>query len=326
MKLIPILLVLAPFASAQVTELKFTEVLVDPVGVDAGRQVIEYQNTGNVDIDTSTWYLASGTTTTLLPKLTIPIGTIGRIHIGKKGVNSKADLYLPTHRTLSRFDSLAFFKSKSFSDPKALVDFVAWGGGKGYISIAVQANQWGSTFETVVLPKNEGHTIAHFMRDAYGRGNSATDWYGDGTPTLGVANDPGSLFNYGAGCSKMVGSPNLGSGRPEGRPWIGETWELDLYNLPNSFGTALVLFGLQPVTPIPLDSLGLTGCTLNLRINAILGVARNQGRGKLLAPLPLDAGLIGGQFYTQALIIDASYKNPARAAMTNMLIIKIGSR
>lgn len=326
MKMIPILLLLSPFATAQVTRLEFTEVLVDPVGADAGQQVIEYQNTGNVDIDTSTWYLAAGSTTTALPKLIIPIGTIGRIHVGKNGASSKADLYLPTHRTLSKSDSLAFFKSQSFGDPKALVDFVSWGGGQGYIALAVQANEWGSTFETVTLPKSEGHTIAHFMRDAYGRGNSATDWYQDGTPTLGVANDPGSMFNVGFGCPSMTNRPSLGSGRPEGRPWIGETWELDLYNLPYSLGTALVFFGIKPVTPIPLDPLGVTGCTLNLKIDVILPVPHNQGSGKLQALVPKDPALVGSQFYTQALILDPTYVNPAHAATTNCLILKIGSR
>ncbi|MCA8968805.1 MAG: hypothetical protein KDC95_03450 [Planctomycetes bacterium] len=329
MKLLPILILasLSSTLGAQaVVELRFTEVLIDPVGSNAGQQVLEYENTGNVDIDTTGWFLAVGTTTTALPPVMIRTRVIGRIHLGKSGASSGADLYVPTAPTLTRSDSIALFKNSNFNDPAALVDFVSWGGGQGFIALATRASQWKTTLETVAVPSSEGHTIAHYGVDTWGRYHAAEDWYQDATPTLGLPNDPGSMFGHLRGCPNMTGAPGMGLLNEKSRAWLGEIWEADLYNLPPGRNTAIVFLGFRPLTPIPLDAIGLVGCGLNIDIAATTFVPVDQGSGLLTTRIPATQSLIGIVFYLQGMLFDISYSNPANAAMTNSLVIKIGSR
>nr|HMQ22112.1 hypothetical protein [Planctomycetota bacterium] len=280
-------LVVSGALRSQVVELRFTEVLVDPVGVDAGRQVLEYENVGNVEIDTGRWFLAIGTTTVNLPSVRISPGVIGRIHVGRAGTSSPADIFLPTAPVIGRSEGLALFKSASFQDPTSLVDFVSFGGGQGYIAVATQASQWKSTFESVILPTMEGHSIAHYGRDTWGLGHAAEDWYRDGTPTLGLPNDPGSMFAFSAGCPSFVQSPGLGLLNELSRAWIGEVWELDLYNLPQSPNTAIMFLATRPITPLPLDPIGMNGCNLGVDLATAFTttVPTNQGSGLLRTTL-----------------------------------------
>lgn len=320
------LLLLAPFATGQTApRLMITEVLVDPVGANAGAQVVELHNTGNTPIDVTGWHLTSSSASIALPGVVIDPYRIARMHLGRSGTSSPADLFLPAFPELSRTDALGLFQSAQVTDPNALVDFVAWNGGQGSIHVAVQARQWPSTLESVRLPSSEGHTIAHFDAMTYGSPNVPEAWFADGTPTLGLANDGGGLFAGAYGCPALTFGPQVGSGEEDNRPWVGETWHLDIGYLPPSPTTIFLLLGTTSPGSIALDPFGIPGCFLGVNAEIVIPIPMPPLQGEWVTGLPNDPNLVGAEVLMQG-VVPFPGANAANVLVTRVMHAFVGSR
>lgn len=315
----------AAVSAQPLVRVQITEVLVDPVGSNQGNQIAELENTGNVPANVSGWQIVADQTVAALPSLTLPLKQVVRVHFGQSGVDTPADFYLPGFRVLGASDSLALYRTAQVGNPADLEDFVSWGGGQGQIQEAVLAHQWPSSLVTVMLPKGEGATIAHFVDAAFGNGNTPDDWYRDTTPTLGLPNDPGKIFAYGVGCPGLT-SASMGLARTESRPWIGEPWEIDLFNLPPGSGQAVVFVGANGISPLSLVSVGLPGCDLRVAIDVAVPLPYSGGSAIFAATIPNSAWLVGKPLYLQAFVSDPSAGNAAGGVMTNATLLYFGSR
>lgn len=322
--LVPALLLSAALATAQ-TQLRFTEILIDPIGPNAGFQLVEMHNTGNQVADLTGWHLVTPQGTYAMPSVSVPIGGFVMLHVAASGLSTATDIYLPTIPTLGTSGSLAMFRSAATSSPSAIVDFVSWGGGQGAIAVAMVANRWTSANDTVQVPSSPGSTMAHYDQHAYGSNRGSESWFVDGTPTLGGPNDGGAIYAAYYGCPQMLAPPQIGAGENDNRPWIGETWRLDTSYLPVLPTMLWVGIGLQPFGPLPLDPFGIPGCLWSSSPDLVFA-ANVQGYPwpvfVQVPPLPL---LIGYQLEVQALVA-APGANAAGLLPTRVLFAYPGSR
>jgi len=84
------------------------EVMYDPVGTDAGKQLVELKNIGAVPINLSGWWLcARQDYAGPFPNVTLASGAFIVCHIGVAGTDTNQDLYFPfmlTMQTISDFN------------------------------------------------------------------------------------------------------------------------------------------------------------------------------------------------------------------------------
>jgi hypothetical protein len=313
-----------PTLLAAQARLRITEVLVDPTGPNAGAQIVEFHHQWNAPLDLTGWHLAGAGQSVALPSVTLGAEQVCRVFLGVTGISDPANIYLPTMPALGSSDALAVLSSAATNDPNALVDFVCWGGGQYLAQLAVRAAQWPSTLVSAPVAP-EGATLAHFGYSTFGSQDAPEAWFVDRTPTLGLPNDHGQLFGRGTGC---LNSPNLGLGlaRPASRPWIGEQFELDAYNLPFASGTVWLLGGASYTAPVLLDAFGMPGCALHVAVAFVVPLASFESTATFIARLPRDPQLTGVEFHAQAFVPWAGAGNAARALVTNSIVATIGSR
>ncbi len=173
----------APPLLAQ-SSIVINEVLYDPIGTDAGNQLIEVKNIGTGTVQLTDWWFCARQSYVAIPSITIGPGEFLVVHVNATGTDTPTDVYLPFMLTMQSVSDLAlYFDSNSFN-PSSIVDFVQWGGVPpvGRQTEAVAAGQWA---EGEFVPSvAEGHSISYD-----GSGNAAEDWYDDLSPTLGNEND-----------------------------------------------------------------------------------------------------------------------------------------
>ncbi len=139
---------------------------------------------------------------------------------------------------------------------------------------------------------------------------------------------PAAYTTYGAGCTGSGGVPAL-SGTP---PWIGESFQVDLSNLPST-GAAILFTGFSKTRtrvggiPLPFDlsPLGAKGC--KLLADPFLGQVLTIGQGAAQAriPVPASSVLLGFSLFNQAFVTDAK-ANTLGVTTTNGGEGKIGSK
>ncbi len=170
---------------APVPFIVINEVLYDPLGTDAGNQLIELKNTGTASGDIGGWWLCYRFEYYDIPaSVSIEPGAFLVIHLGVNGDNTATDVYIQFASALNTNSSdLNLYLDGNFTSPSSMIDFVQWGGGgNGRESVAVTAGMW---MEGDFVPDiQEGHSIAYD-----GTGNTSADWCDDSTPTLGGEND-----------------------------------------------------------------------------------------------------------------------------------------
>jgi hypothetical protein len=123
-------------------------------------------------------------------------------------------------------------------------------------------------------------------------------------------------------------APGCAGSRPRTRlvpretPRIGQTMQLTLFDLPVDI--ALLAMGFQSASPIDLASLGMPGCSWNIQIGAtgVLVGQTNQAVWQL--PIPDAPGLVGLQFYNQALVLDPAAGNGFGAVVSDAAVGIIG--
>lgn len=321
---LPVLFLTSALATAQ-AQLDFTEILIDPVGPNAGFQLVEMHNTGNQPVDLTGWQLVTPQGTYAMPPVVVPVDAFVLLHVAANGTSTPADIYLPTLPVLGPSGSLAMFRSAATSSPAEIVDFVSWGGGQGAIVVATIARCWTSTTDTVQVPSSPGATMAHYDQHAYGSNLGSESWFVDGTPTLGGLNDGGAIYAAYYGCPQMLAPPQIGTGENDNRPWIGETWRLDTSYLPVLPTWMWVGIGLQPFGPVPLDPFGIPGCLWSASPDLVFAVNVMGYPWPVYVQVPPLSMLIGYRLEVQALVA-APGANAAGLLPTRVMFGYPGSR
>lgn len=257
----------------------------------------------------------------------IPAGGILRVHFGRKGLSGPADMFLPGFKELGLSDSIALYRSNQFNKPEDMLDFVSCNGGQSRIYEAIKALEWPTSLTSVPLPRTAGATIAHYAEDSYGHNSNSPDgWFADHTPTLGLPNDPGSIYSMYSGCAGYANGISMGLLTKFHRPWIGERWDITLYNMRQAAGTAWIVFGRKYGKVISMKPFGMPGCNLVVSLDVIVPVRTTLTKGVLSMTIPRDVSFTGLAIYAQGLVPDNSVPNPAKALLTNALVARIGSR
>lgn len=307
------------------TQLRITEILVDPAGSNAGRQVVEITNDWNAAVDLTGWHVAFAGLIVPLPSVALPGGQVARLHLGVSGTTNPADIFMPNVPTLSGSDTFTLLRSGNANDPTALIDFVSWGAGGFLIQQAVTAGQWPSTVVSAPNPP-EGATLAHLGTAAFGTESEPSAWYVDRSPTLGLPNDHASIFGMRSGCIGAGPYPSLGLAREESRPWTGERFELDAFNFPLSTAAVVMVIGARPTPPVLLDPIGMPTCALHVAPDVLVGVSAFAGQATFMANVPLNARLIRAELHMQAFVPWVGAPNPIQAYVTNSVVATIGGR
>lgn len=315
-------------AAAQFTELRIHEVLPDPVGPNAGHQLVEIEAVANRAVDLTGFQLSIDGNLVALPSATLSAGRSILLFLGASG-SSTNGIHLPQAPTLGASGVVAIFRSNQVQDPNALVDFVSWGGGAAHIDTAVAAGRWSSRFDSLPGGIPEGSTYAH--RDAAASGRVGPDaFYVDSTPTLGAENDPGMTWAARAGCDPIA-SPGILLGvnsSIDPGPWIAERHRIFVQNTRPVPLTIAMAIGFQNIGIVPLDGIGLTGCTIESSFDIVqpLGTAVQNGLLTLDYVVGNDPTLVGVRYWMQAIGAGAAGLNPLGVDLSRSVELLIGSR
>lgn len=154
---------------------QFSEVMLDPSGVDAGNQYVELLNTSSLDSDVGGWTLSDGNSTFTFPfgfKLSASSRVV--VCLGAAGTASTATQFAPSFNVLPLTQgSLALLRGGS-----EVVDFMQWGGTPNTFEAAAANNQVWPCGEYVNVPA-EGQSLT-----CLGGNVGASNWMA-GQPTPG---------------------------------------------------------------------------------------------------------------------------------------------
>ena len=156
------------------------EVLYNPVGSDAGNQLVELRNIGSEPVELNDWWFCARQDYAQIPNVTIEPGEFLVAHIGSNGTNTSSDVFLPSMLALQTVSDLNLYRDGNFTNPASMVHFVQWGEVPpvGRESEAVAAGLW--TADDFVTSVSDGHSIEYD-----GVGFSSTDWKDQPNPTIG---------------------------------------------------------------------------------------------------------------------------------------------
>lgn len=148
------------------TPVVIQEVLVDPLGPNAGAQFVELFNSSNSPVDIGGWMVTDGHNShTFAYGFQLAAGECVVLHIGASGVDSNTDQFVPSFGELQAQGSMVLLRNST-----ELVDFVEWGAAnQNYEGTADQLAEW-TAGDFVALPA-EGLS---FNYD--GTANNSTAW------------------------------------------------------------------------------------------------------------------------------------------------------
>lgn len=293
-------------------QLIISEVQVDPVGANAGNQIVEITNVSGAGFNPAGWQICAPFTYASLANIEIPNRGVVRLHLGQSGTNTATDQFFPNFqfRTLSNADTFALYIPTNLFLPSQMRDFVSWGGGLARTGEAVSVGLWPSTQESVTLPSGEGRSIARINTN-----NDASAWIQENDPTLGSLNLEGS-FSFGSGCAGAGGLPTIDAAGAI--PSIDSSFAVSMSNLP-PIGIMDIPVGIIGFTdkmsgalPLPLDLglIGLTGCTLYTSLNKTQTLTNNNGSGSWDVVVPNNPDIFGFHFFLQVVVFDSSIASP----------------
>ncbi len=119
----------------------------------------------------------------------------------------------------------------------------------------------------------------------------------------GVAAPMASYTNYGTGCAGTNGIVQLDV-VPSMMPVIGNELGVAISNLPIFATQTFFAIGLQPQPAVPLDAIGMAGCTLDVNILGVQIVPATFGTATWEAPMSTDPTWYGVSIYHQAFTPD----------------------
>lgn len=159
-----------------------------------------------------------------------------------------------------------------------------------------------------------------------GQLSSSGTIYSD-TWELRTANEA-SYAEIGAGCGTPPAQLESELGA---RPWIGESFIVEVAPLPPNTLAALLLHGLSSAqwngVPLPLDlgPLGAVGCWLHVSIDASAPMQLVAARALLSTNVPVAPELLGRTLHQQALLL-APGSNPLGLVLSSARAATIGAR
>ena len=135
----------------------------------------------------------------------------------------------------------------------------------------------------------------------------------------------------GQGCPGSQGIPTLAAGT-RARPWLGDSFRIDLGNLPTRPGLLALVFGYTLTSwngapwPVSLGALGMPGCLAWQPLDESVLVVHPGTTMQLNLSVPASQILIGQRFSNQAVVVDTAAGNALGAALSNACVGVIGDR
>jgi hypothetical protein len=121
--------------------------------------------------------------------------------------------------------------------------------------------------------------------------------------------------SFGAGCVGSNGTPALAA---VGVPRLAAPWTLTLSGAAVASPFAIVVFGATAFGPIPLDPIGMTGCSGWIGPDVLFSIPAGGGVASWTGTLPGQAALVGVHLYAQGLSFDPGI-NPAWLTASNAI-------
>ena len=173
-------------ATAAQAQVRITEALVNPLGADAGQQVVEITNLGSTTVLIAGWRVVSPSDVAVLPAgKSLASGARYLVHLSADGANDALHYYTGSGfaPVSSSAHSLSLYAGTgSIGDPAALRDFVQWGAAaQAGEQTAAAASLW--TAGEFVPITSEGNSMQ--LCEAQGSGVSA---WAEAAPSLGEPN------------------------------------------------------------------------------------------------------------------------------------------
>jgi hypothetical protein len=143
-------------------------------------------------------------------------------------------------------------------------------------------------------------------------GNNCGLVKGSGTWDV-VPTAPASYRAFGTGCAGSAGTPRLAACAGS-LPIVGRTFCAELTNLPTALSDpAFMLLGVtRPPTPVPLASIGMPGCTLDIDPLVAEALTKVGGIARWSVAIPNDPALLAAEFFDQGVVFD---RNPPANAL-----------
>ena len=154
-------------------------------------------------------------------------------------------------------------------------------------------SSWTQQPTTGAAGHNFGLTFDPLARVAIrygGFGNTGQTWlYGATTRT------------FGNGCAGSNGVPALTAADA---PRLGANYSLTLSNLNAGIPLAVIVLSQSETAPVPLDPIGMIGCSAHVTPDLLVSVAAAGGNATWTGAIPVTATLLGASIFAQGLSID----------------------
>ncbi len=131
-----------------------------------------------------------------------------------------------------------------------------------------------------------------------------------------------TYVSYAHGCAGSRPTARL---IPRDTPHIGGTFEVTVFDLPQSVGFLMMSFAGRSA-PLPLAGYGMPNCTSYVAPDAVQLLLGANRQAKARLPIPDLPALVGLRFQQQALVLDPQAGNAAGAVVSNAAEGVIGYR
>jgi hypothetical protein len=145
-----------------------------------------------------------------------------------------------------------------------------------------------------------------------------------------VGNVQASFTQFGQGCLGPVGTPML-SAVAGSSPRIGQSLQVVLSNMPASpFNFPFLAAGFDNQTwngsplPVPLDSLGMPGCSVWIRPDLSFTLTNVGGTASWSLSIPYVLSFVGANIYVQGAVLVPGF-NPGSVTVSNAAHIVVGT-
>lgn len=132
---------------------------------------------------------------------------------------------------------------------------------------------------------------------------------------------------YGTGCAGSNGVPNLVAAAA---PGVGRTFVAQMGNLLPFAPVAVIATGFSATSwngaplPLPMDPLGLTGCTLWISPDLTATLPAANGISSYALTIPADPWFVGQRFWQQGFSFEVPGFNPFGGVLSNATAMTIG--
>jgi hypothetical protein len=185
------------------------------------------------------------------------------------------------------------------------------------------------TEATQTTPPRVGHSLVYDARLQQvlmlGGTDAAMSSFADSLETYGEA-IPGSLTSQGQGCAGSLGVPQLVVPAGTQGPEVGSSTRLQVLN---AAGWVMANFGVSntvdrgQLLPVDLSLIGMPGCTQQVSLDAVVGIAPSAGVASVKLVVPAVPLLLNAHFYVQAFVLDPT-ANSGGMVTTNHMVATVG--